>query len=83
MSSNHKKSTVDLVIPVFNEAGVVEQTHARICAVIDDLPYEFTFYYVDDGSSDDEAFDGLLQLCRNLVAEIAGGCTRAGARTQS
>lgn len=51
MSQNYKKS-VDLVIPVYNEAGVVEQTHARICAVIDNLPQNFTFYYVDDGSSD-------------------------------
>jgi len=53
MSPDSKKRSIDLVIPVFNEAGVVEQTHARICAVIDDLPYEFAFYYVDDGSSDD------------------------------
>jgi polyisoprenyl-phosphate glycosyltransferase len=53
MSPNRKKQSVDLVIPVFNEAGVVEQTHARICAVIDSLPYDFTFYYVDDGSTDD------------------------------
>ncbi len=43
---------VDLVIPVFNEAGVVEQTHARIRAVIDSLPDEFCIYYVDDGSTD-------------------------------
>jgi len=52
MSPDHKKQSVDLVIPVFNEAGVVEQTHARICAVIGNLPYDFTFYYVDDGSTD-------------------------------
>lgn len=52
MSPDPEKRSVNLVIPVFNEAGVVEQTHARICAVIQDLPYEFTFYYVDDGSSD-------------------------------
>lgn len=47
--------TIDLVIPVFNEAGVVEQTHASICKVIDGLPYEFTIYYVNDGSEDDTA----------------------------
>jgi glycosyltransferase involved in cell wall biosynthesis len=52
MSPERKQITVDLVIPVFNEAGVVEQTHARICAVIDALPYDFTIYYVDDGSND-------------------------------
>jgi glycosyltransferase involved in cell wall biosynthesis len=52
MSPEREQTTVDLVIPVFNEAGVVEQTHARICAVIDALPYDFTIYYVDDGSDD-------------------------------
>lgn len=43
---------VDLVIPVFNEAGVIEQTHPRVCAVIDGLPYGFHILYVDDGSRD-------------------------------
>ena len=52
MNPDNEKQPVDLVIPVFNEEGVVEQTHAQICAVIDNLPYEFTFHYVDDGSSD-------------------------------
>jgi polyisoprenyl-phosphate glycosyltransferase len=44
--------TIDLIIPVFNEAGVVEQTYASVCNVIDCLPYQFTIYYVDDGSQD-------------------------------
>lgn len=43
---------VSLVIPVFNEAGVIETTHAKITAVIDALPYRFRIYYVDDGSTD-------------------------------
>ena len=51
MSPEHH-STVDLVIPVYNEAGVVEQTYADICKVIDCLPHKFTIYYVDDGSQD-------------------------------
>ena len=51
MSPEHQ-STVDLVIPVYNEAGVVEQTYADICKVIDCLPHKFTIYYVDDGSQD-------------------------------
>jgi dolichol-phosphate mannosyltransferase len=50
--SPRKKPTVDLVIPVYNEAGVVAQTHARIRAAVDALPYAFAFLYVDDGSSD-------------------------------
>ena len=50
--SPRKKPTVDLVIPVYNEAGVVAQTHDRIRAAVDALPYAFAFLYVDDGSSD-------------------------------
>ena len=44
--------TIDLIIPVYNEAGVVEQTYANICQVIDCLPHKFNLYYVDDGSED-------------------------------
>jgi polyisoprenyl-phosphate glycosyltransferase len=44
--------SIDIVIPVFNEAGVVEQTYANLCAVIASLPYAFTIYYVNDGSTD-------------------------------
>jgi len=47
-----RKPKVDLIIPVFNEAGVVERTHASLCEIIDQLPYAFAIYYVDDGSSD-------------------------------
>jgi dolichol-phosphate mannosyltransferase len=47
-----QKTTVDLVIPVFNEEGVVEHTHKRICDVVDSLAYDFHFIYVDDGSRD-------------------------------
>ena len=44
--------SIDIVIPVYDEAGVVEQTYASLCAVIDSLPYAFTIYYVNDGSTD-------------------------------
>jgi len=80
MSPERKQTTVDLVIPVFNEAGVVEQTHARICAVIDNLPYEFTLYCVDDGSSDgtvdslnslDDTRVKVLALSRNFGHQAA------------
>ncbi len=45
--------TVAIVIPVFNEAEVIEQTHSRLRAVIDPLPHQFLIYYVDDGSKDE------------------------------
>jgi dolichol-phosphate mannosyltransferase len=53
MSPKKSKINVDLVIPVYNEAEVVEQTYAKVCEVIDALPHKFTLYYVDDGSDDD------------------------------
>jgi dolichol-phosphate mannosyltransferase len=52
MSPKKSKLNIDLVIPVFNEAGVVEQTYAKVCEVIDSLPYKFNIFYVDDGSTD-------------------------------
>jgi dolichol-phosphate mannosyltransferase len=55
---------VDLVVPVFNEAGLVAQTHTRICAAIDSQAYAFTFIYVDDGSSDATA-DDLAALAKS------------------
>jgi dolichol-phosphate mannosyltransferase len=51
MSPEHQLK-IDLVIPVYNEAGVVEQTYASVCQVVDCLPHQFTIYYVDDGSQD-------------------------------
>jgi polyisoprenyl-phosphate glycosyltransferase len=47
-----KKLRVAIVLPIYNETGVVEKIHARIRLVVDKLPHQFTFYYVDDGSSD-------------------------------
>jgi polyisoprenyl-phosphate glycosyltransferase len=46
------KLSIDIVIPVYNEAGVVEQTHASLRSVLDALPHAFKLHYVNDGSSD-------------------------------
>jgi dolichol-phosphate mannosyltransferase len=54
---------------VYNEEGVVEQTHARICAVVDSLPHEIKFYYVDDGSS-----DGTMKDLRALAEKDGRVC---------
>ena len=65
---------IDLVVPVYNEAGVVENTYASICKVIDDLPHAFTIYYVDDGS-DDSTVNSLTTLAehdsRIIILEFA------------
>lgn len=50
--SPRRKPTVDLVIPVYNEAGVITKMHARFRAAVDPLAYSISFIYVDDGSAD-------------------------------
>jgi len=63
MSPRRKsKLQVDLVIPVFNEEEAIKRTYADICQVVDALPYEFRFIYVDDGSNDGTA-DALRDIC--------------------
>lgn len=49
------KSSVDIVFPLFNEADVFEQTYDGLRRVIDTLPYRFTIYCVNDGSTDGTA----------------------------
>src|SRR5260221_14137895 len=50
--SPKQKPKVDLVIPVFNEVGVIEQFYKQISAVLDGLSVTFNIYFVDDGSTD-------------------------------
>ena len=80
--SPRKKTSVDLVIPVYNEHSILAQTHARTRKAIDKLPYAFTFIYVDDGSSDDTENDlraiarsdrrvRVLELSRNFGHQAA------------
>jgi dolichol-phosphate mannosyltransferase len=58
-----KKISVDLVIPIFNEEGVVEHTHKHIRDVMDSLSHSIRFIYVDDGSS-----DGTVDTLRKISA---------------
>ncbi len=44
--------TVDLIIPVYNEEEVIELFHAKLSAALQNLPYEFTILYINDGSVD-------------------------------
>ncbi len=69
MPSRKSKLRVDLVIPVYNEEGVVEQTYEEICKVIDALPHKFTIYYVDDGSEDGtvKSLDALARRDKRVV----------------
>ncbi len=46
---------VAVVIPVYNEEGALEQFHANLIRVLAALPFPFSVYYVDDGSTDGTA----------------------------
>ncbi|MBC7877785.1 MAG: glycosyltransferase family 2 protein [Anaerolineales bacterium] len=80
--ASKQKLKVDLVIPIFNEADVVEKTHSQVCEVIDSLPHDFKFIYIDDGSNDGTVAAlrriagadpriSLLQLSRNFGHQAA------------
>lgn len=58
------KLQIDLVIPVYNEVEAIEKTYADVRQVVDALPHEFRFIYVDDGSNDGTA-DTLRGICAN------------------
>jgi polyisoprenyl-phosphate glycosyltransferase len=47
-----RRRSVDIVIPIYNEAEVFEKTYRAIRAVLEALHYVFTIYAVDDGSTD-------------------------------
>jgi len=65
MSPRRKpKLQVDLVIPVYNEEEALERTYADLCQVVDALPYDFRFIYVDDGSN-----DGTVDTLRGVCAK--------------
>ena len=74
--------TVAIVVPVYNEAGVVEQFHARLRAVVDGMQAGFTIYYANDGSKDgtsdslkkianDDSRVVVLELSRNFGHQAA------------
>jgi len=44
-----------IVIPVYNEEEMLPVFHAMLCEVIEPLPYDFTFLYINDGSKDHTA----------------------------
>lgn len=43
---------ITIIVPVYNEQEAVERLHERLRQVIDGLPYVFSIFYVNDGSTD-------------------------------
>lgn len=76
------KPKISIIIPVYNEALNAPLLYHEIVRHIKDLPYEFEFIYVDDGSKDfsSEAIEKLIrhhsdvrliQFSRNFGKEAA------------
>lgn len=63
MPPKESEKLIDLIIPVYNEAGVFEHTYGQVCEVMQRLPHKFHIYFVDDGSTDGTA-DALAALAR-------------------
>ena len=59
---------LSVVVPAFNEAQVLPQTHARLRAVLQALDCSAEVIYVDDGSSD--ATPAVLQAIRREHPEV-------------
>lgn len=89
-----ENSSVDVIVPCFNEAEVLPAFHARINAVIERLPmHRFRLIFVDDGSTDGtlewlrmlsgrDARVSLVALARNFghQAAITAGMNRSTGR---
>src|SRR5262245_27624881 len=86
---NEATPKLSVVVPVFNEAEVLPEFHARLARVLDALDLKAEVIYVDDGSRDASSFVleslratdesvGVLRLSRNFGKELA---LSAGLRT--
>ncbi len=78
-----KKETISLVVPFFNEGEAVQDFHAAVCHLMDELQeYEFEVVCIDDGSRDDTLTKlvavansdfrfSVIELSRNFGKEAA------------
>lgn len=63
VDSNHLlQECLSVVVPAFNEAAVLPHFHARLSAVLQDLPLQAEIVYVNDGS-----IDSTLDIMRNIA----------------
>lgn len=65
ISENHPV-LISVVIPCFNEQEVIRETHARLGTILETMPVQSEFVYVDDGSS-----DATPELLRELQSQDA------------
>lgn len=73
---------ISVVVPAYNEAAVLEESHNRLTNVINGMAHDFEIIYVNDGSNDDtdsiiqglhrnDPRVGLVTLSRNFGKEVA------------
>ncbi|WBA82393.1 glycosyltransferase family 2 protein [Endozoicomonas sp. GU-1] len=73
---------LSIIVPLFNEAAVVEQFHRRLTCVLDAMSTGSEIIYIDDGSSDETwrklqllsqntSEQALIRLSRNFGKEAA------------
>lgn len=81
-SSNPMQELLSVVVPAFNEAEGLPHFHARLSAVLQDLPLRAEIVYVNDGSNDatlevmrqlagNDGRVAIVDLSRNFGKEIA------------
>jgi polyisoprenyl-phosphate glycosyltransferase len=77
-----KRESLSIIVPVFNEALVVQQFYSRTSAVLATLDCDYELLFVDDGSTDHSVATllqiaaqdqrvGLICLSRNFGKEVA------------
>lgn len=52
MTTRKTASSIDIIVPVYNEEDVLERFHTLLTQVLERLPYRFHIFYINDGSSD-------------------------------
>jgi dolichol-phosphate mannosyltransferase len=53
MPEPSQQKIVEVIIPLFNEEQGIQSFHRALSETVTNLPYEFRFTYVNDGSTDD------------------------------
>ena len=47
------RKLISIVVPAYNESEGLHEFHRRVSAVMADLPYDYEFIFINDGSRDD------------------------------
>ena len=55
---------ISVIIPCYNEELVINETYKRLCDVMQKLPHEFEFIFINDGSK-----DHTLSILRDISAK--------------